>query len=298
MPILFALVGATGIGKSNLSMDLADHYGAEIIGVDSRQIYKGFSIGTAQPNDECKSRVRHHLVDFLEPTKIFSAGEFCRQVKEIVAAEPQRNFILVGGTGLYLQSLMLGLPNIPEIPNSIREGLEQTILNGGADSLYKEACSLDPEAMAKVEPNNVQRICRILEVYKASGRKLSDLQKEREGGIGQLPIFWLQRNRDNLYERIDRRVDQMIADGWIDECLLLSKTVPLDAPAWQSLGYRELLQAKSQSDIINTIEDVKKKTRNYAKRQLTWFRWQVESVSVDLESENSAFQQVTSLVTR
>lgn len=295
MPILFALVGATGIGKSNLSMDLADHYDAEIIGVDSRQIYKGFSIGTAQPSQECILRVKHHLVDFLEPTEIFSAGEFCRQVKDIVAANPQKNYILVGGTGLYIQSLMLGLPNIPTIPESIRKDLEQTIFN--TDALYKEACSVDPEAMAKVEPNNVQRICRILEVYRATGRKLSDLQKEREGGIGALPIFWLQRNRDNLYKRIDLRVDQMIRDGWIDEVQSLAQSVSMDAPAWQSLGYRELLQAKSQSDVIDTIETVKKKTRNYAKRQLTWFRWQVESISVDLEAEKSAFRQIISAVT-
>lgn len=298
MPILFALVGATGIGKSNLSMELADHYGAEIIGVDSRQIYKGFSIGTAQPSLDCIQRVRHHLVDFLEPTESFSAGEFCRQTKNLVAKNPEKNFILVGGTGLYLQSLMLGLPNIPEIPDNIRKDLEQTIVERGADCLYREACAVDPEAMSKVEPNNVQRICRILEVFRATGRKLSDLQKEREGGIGALPVFWLQRNRDNLYKRIDARVDQMIKDGWIDECLQLAKTVPLDAPAWQSLGYRELLQAKSQSDIDNTIEDVKKKTRNYAKRQLTWFRWQIESVSVDLEAKKRPFDQVVAGLTR
>mgnify|MGYP003289286538 CR=1 FL=1 len=296
MPILFALVGATGIGKSNLSMDLADHYDAEIIGVDSRQIYKGFSIGTAQPSQDCIQRVKHHLVDFLEPTETFSAGEFCRQVKELVSANPQKNYILVGGTGLYIQSLMLGLPNIPPIPESIRKDLEQTIGRFGAEALYKEACSMDPEAMAKVEPNNVQRICRILEVYRATGRKLSDLQKEREGGVGLLPIFWLQRNRDNLYKRIDQRVDQMIKDGWIDEAKSLAKSVPLDAPAWQSLGYRELLYAQSHSDIELTVEDVKKKTRNYAKRQLTWFRWQVESVAVDLEGKNSPFQQIVSAV--
>lgn len=298
MPILFALVGATGIGKSNLSMELADHYGAEIIGVDSRQIYKGFSIGTAQPSQECLQHVKHHLVDFLEPTKTFSAGEFCRQIKSLVSAEPEKNFILVGGTGLYLQSLMLGLPNIPEIPQSIRLDLEQIVADGGAAQLYKEACVADPEAMAKVEPNNVQRICRILEVFRATGRKLSDLQKEREGGIGTLPVFWLQRNRDNLYKRIDARVDQMIEDGWIDEVQQLAKYVPMDAPAWQSLGYKELLQAKNLSDVNTIVEDVKKKTRNYAKRQLTWFRWQIESVSVDLEGKNRPFDQVVASLTR
>lgn len=298
MPILFALVGATGIGKSNLSMELADHYGAEIIGVDSRQIYKGFSIGTAQPSQDCILRVKHHLVDFLDPTESFSAGEFCRQIKTLVSSNPEKNFILVGGTGLYLQSLMLGLPNIPEIPDTVRKDLEQVNVERGAGSLYKEACAVDPEAMTKVEPNNVQRICRILEVFRATGRKLSDLQKEREGGIGTLPVFWLQRNRDSLYKRIDARVDQMIKDGWIEECKQLAKTVPLDAPAWQSLGYRELLQAKSLSDVNDIVEEVKKKTRNYAKRQLTWFRWQIESNSVDLETEKRPFEQIIAGLTR
>lgn len=298
MPILFALVGATGIGKSNLSMNLADHYHAEIIGVDSRQIYRGFSIGTAQPSRECTQRVKHHLVDFLDPTEVFSAGEFCRQVNTLVAENPQKDFILVGGTGLYVQSLMLGLPNIPEIPEFVRNDLEQILMDKGGAYLYDMACKVDPEAMEKVEPNNVQRICRILEVFNATKCKLSDLQKDRQGGIGKLPIFWLQRDRDVLYKRIDKRVEQMIKDGWIEEVHELAKAVPLDAPAWQSLGYRELLQAKSQSDINNIVEDVKKKTRNYAKRQLTWFRWQVESVSVDLNSEKEAFDQVAAAVTR
>lgn len=296
MPILFALVGATGIGKSNLSMELADHYGAEIIGVDSRQIYKGFSIGTAQPSEKCLQRVKHHLVNFWSPMEIFSAGEFCRQVKKLVAENPQKNFILVGGTGLYLQSLMLGLPSIPEIPEFVRNDLEQVREKDGLQSLYEMACKADPEAMANVEPNNVQRILRILEVFRTTNVKLSELQKKREGGIGSLPIFWLQRDRDVLYKRINERVDQMIRDGWIDEVELLSRTVPLDGPAWQSLGYRELLQAKTESDVDSVVEEVKKKTRNYAKRQLTWFRWQVESVSVELESEKQAFQQIISSV--
>ena len=133
--------------------------------------------------------------------------------------------------------------------------------------MYQKAKAVDPEAMEKVEVNNVQRIIRILEVFQLTGRKLSEWQKERVGGIGVLPVFWLSRSRENLYARIDARVDQMMADGWLDEIHELAKTVPLDAPAWQSLGYRELLQAK-----------------NYAKRQLTWFRWQVKSSEIDLDT--------------
>ncbi len=285
MPILFALAGATGIGKSELSLRLAEHYGAEIIGVDSRQVYRGFTIGTAQPSASDMARVRHHLVDFLEPERKYSVGEFCRDVKNILQGNPERNYILVGGTGLYMQTLMLGLPQIPAVPESAREELEKIAQAEGAGSLYKMALDADPEQARSVEPNNVQRLIRILEVYRATGRKLSDWQKEREGGIGKLPVFWLQRERDVLYKRIDSRVDKMIKDGWVEEVRELSKTVPLDAPAWQSLGYRELLAAQTDAEMAQVVEDVKKKTRNYAKRQLTWFRGQMDCVPVDMESD-------------
>lgn len=285
MPVLFALVGATGIGKSELSLRLAEHYDAEIIGVDSRQIYKGFCIGTAQPDAASLVRVKHHLVDFLDPMESFSAGGFCNKVKELLSANPEQNYILVGGTGLYLQSLMLGLPQIPAVPEEVRLELENLAAREGADSLYKIAMAADPELVRNVEPNNVHRLVRIVEVFKATGRRLSEFQKDREGGIGKLPIFWLQRERDALYKRIDSRVDQMIQDGWVDEVNVLAKDVPLSAPAWQSLGYRELLQVKSSAEMDEVVEEVKKKTRNYAKRQLTWFRWQIESTPIDMEKE-------------
>jgi tRNA dimethylallyltransferase len=284
MPILFALVGATGVGKSRLSLELAERFDAEIVGVDSRQIYKGFKIGTAQPSLTDMARVKHHQIDFLDPRMVYSAGDFCANVKKLLVENPNQNYILVGGTGLYLQSLMLGLPQIPKIDESMRKSFEDDAAKFGSKSLYEKAKAADPEAMEKVEENNVQRIIRILEVYQLTGRKLSDWQKERVGGIGTLPVFWLDRSREKLYARIDARVDQMMADGWLDEIHELAKTVPLDAPAWQSLGYRELLSAKDGMQVQKVLEDVKRKTRNYAKRQLTWFRWQVKSTVFDLDS--------------
>ncbi|MBR4915695.1 MAG: tRNA (adenosine(37)-N6)-dimethylallyltransferase MiaA [Fibrobacter sp.] len=284
MPILFAVAGATGIGKSGLALALARHYDAEIIGVDSRQIYEGFVIGTAQPSQAEMGQVKHHMVNFLDPREAFSAGDFCMRVRNLLEANPDRNYIAVGGTGLYLQSLMLGLPKIPKIDASVRADLEGKAACDGLDSLFKMAREVDPEAMTGVEAENAQRIIRILEVWNATGRKLSDWQKEREGGIGKIPVFWLQRERENLYARINRRVDKMMADGWLDEVLRLARTVPLNAPAWQSLGYRELLHASSPAEISRVVEDVKRKTRNYAKRQLTWFRWQVETIPVDMDA--------------
>lgn len=285
MPILFAMVGATGIGKSALSLELAERFDAEIIGVDSRQVYKDFCIGTAQPDALSLKRVPHHLVNFLEPEKTFSAGAFCRAVKNLLTENPQKNFILVGGTGLYIQSLFWGLPKIPPVPEEIRNRLEILVEKEGPVSLYQKACAVDPELAETVEPNNTKRLVRILEVFEATGRKLSEFQKEREGGIGNYPVFWLQRDRDVLYDRINVRVDQMMRDGWLEEIRELEKTVPLAAPAWQSLGYRELLGAKTPAQVQSVLEDVKRKTRNYAKRQLTWFRWQLDCTPVDMENK-------------
>ena len=296
MPILFALVGATGVGKSRLSLELAERFDAEIVGVDSRQIYKGFKIGTAQPSSTDMALVKHHQVDFLDPRMVYSAGDFCANVKKLLDENPNQNYILVGGTGLYLQSLMLGLPQIPKIDELMRKSFEDDAAKFGSKSLYEKAKVIDHEAMEKVEENNVQRIIRILEVYQLTGRKLSDWQKERVGGIGVLPVFWLDRSREKLYARIDARVDQMMADGWLDEIHELAKTVPMDAPAWQSLGYRELLSAKDGNQVQTVLEDVKRKTRNYAKRQLTWFRWQVKSTVFDLDSCSNPLECICNLL--
>ena len=287
MPILFAIVGATGTGKSSVAVELAARYGAEIIGVDSRQVYKGFAIGTAQPSRADMEKVKHHMVDFLEPEKVFSAGDFCARTRELLEAHPERKFIAVGGTGLYMQSLMLGLPEIPKVAPEVRTEIEDYGRTAGIDSLFKMARETDSEAMVNVDEHNVQRMVRILEVHRATGRKLSDWQKERVGGIGELPVIWLDRPREELYARIDARVDQMMSDGWMQEVLRLAESVPFDAPAWQSLGYRELYAAHTQNEIEFVLNDVKRKTRNYAKRQLTWFRGQMKTIRVDMSGCSS-----------
>ena len=287
MPVLFALCGPTGVGKSNLSLELAERYHAEIIGVDSRQIYRGFTIGTAQPAASEMQRAAHHLINFCDPTRVYSAGDFCSDVRRLLDANPQKNFILVGGTGLYLQALMLGLPKIPEIDKSVRRTLEEDCDKHGLPWLCDEARKVDPESMQDADENNRHRILRILEVYQGTGRKLSEWKQERSGGIGEIPVYFLNRSRENLYMRINERVDQMISDGWLDEIQTLSKSVPLDAPAWQSLGYRELLDAHGQSEIDVVLDKVKQQTRNYAKRQITWFSRQVNSMQINIDSEDS-----------
>ena len=280
-----------------MSLELAERFRAEIIGVDSRQIYKGFAIGTAQPSKGDMAKVPHHLIDFCSPARAYSAGDFCSDVKDLLSQCPEKNFVLVGGTGLYLQALTLGLPRIPSIDSSVREDLEKDLQKKGLAEMCALARTVDSEAMDLADENNPHRILRILEVWQGTGRKLSEWKKEREGGIGKIPVFWLTRSRENLYSRINERVDQMVRQGWIDEVQELSKSVPLDAPAWQSLGYRELLNAQDPASVESVLEEVKKKTRNYAKRQITWFSRQVESVQIDLDECKAPVQEIVDKLT-
>lgn len=283
MPIQFALVGATGVGKTNLSLSLAEKCKAEIICVDSRQLYKDFCIGTAQPTKMEMEKVTHHLVHFLSPEESYSAGQFCKDVRQIIEANPEKNFILVGGTGLYLQSLILGLPQIPTIDEKIKFQLNELLKKEGLMSLCQKAQEVDPVAMERISENDVQRIMRVLEVYMQTGERLSSIRTERLGGFGSIKTFFLDRPRDALYARINQRVEQMIQDGWLEEVALLQTKFSLTAPAWQSLGYKELLEVLNHKKTLSEIIDlIQKETRHFAKRQLTWFNHQIEAEKIDL----------------
>ncbi|NLG38845.1 MAG: tRNA (adenosine(37)-N6)-dimethylallyltransferase MiaA [Fibrobacter sp.] len=283
MPIQFALVGATGVGKTNLSLSLAEKCKAEIICVDSRQLYKDFCIGTAQPTKMEMEKVTHHLVHFLSPEESYSAGQFCKDVRQIIEANPEKNFILVGGTGLYLQSLILGLPQIPTIDEKIKFQLNELLKKEGLMSLCQKAQEVDPVAMERISENDVQRIMRVLEVYMQTGERLSSIRTERLGGFGSIKTFFLDRPRDALYARINQRVEQMIQDGWLEEVALLQTKFSLTAPAWQSLGYKELLEVLNHKKTLSAIIDlIQKETRHFAKRQLTWFNHQIEAEKIDL----------------
>lgn len=283
MPIQFALVGATGVGKTNLSLSLAEKCKAEIICVDSRQLYKDFCIGTAQPTKMEMEKVTHHLVHFLSPEESYSAGQFCKDVRQIIEANPEKNFILVGGTGLYLQSLILGLPQIPTIDEKIKFQLNELLKKEGLMSLCQKAQEVDPVAMERISENDVQRIMRVLEVYMQTRERLSSIRTERLGGFGSIKTFFLDRPRDALYARINQRVEQMIQDGWLEEVALLQTKFSLTAPAWQSLGYKELLEVLNHKKTLSAIIDlIQKETRHFAKRQLTWFNHQIEAEKIDL----------------
>ena len=283
MPLLCALVGATGVGKTKLSLSLAKELRAEIISMDSRQIYRDFCIGTAQPSKDALRTIPHHLVDFYPPTESFSVGEFVREVKTLLQKNPETSYILVGGTGMYLQALTEGLAEIPPVSEDVRERCEKMLAEEGLESLFKKVQEVDPDSAQTILPQDRQRLLRALEVSMQTGRKFSEIRNDRKGGVGRVKTFWLDRERTTLYANIDKRVLQMVEDGWKEEVEALLERVPLDAPAWQSLGYKEwisCIQGKmSEKEVIETVQQG---TRRYAKRQITWFRHQTVAERVDL----------------
>jgi tRNA dimethylallyltransferase len=280
MSILGAILGATGSGKTELAVLVAQKLGAEIICMDSRQIYNGFRIGTAQPSVENLSAVPHHIVDFLPPEQQYNAAEFAKDVKNLLTQKPSAKFILVGGTGLYMQALCRGLDPLPPSNLEIREKLRKHY-EGKKRELYLAALKENPSIEGKIMQSDTQRLLRILEL-KEQGYITRDIEYHRVGGIGSIPSVWLDFPRDGLYRRINERVVKMLKDGWVEEVAELSLNVSANASAWQSLGYMELRNALEKNENPFSItESIAMRSRHYAKRQITWFRHKENPVYID-----------------
>jgi tRNA dimethylallyltransferase len=283
MSIIGAILGATGSGKTELAVSIAQKLGAEIICMDSRQLYNGFRIGTAQPSAEDLSAVPHHLVDFLPPEQQYNAAEFAKDVKNLLTKRPSAKFILVGGTGLYIQALCRGLDPLPPSNLEIRERLRKHY-EGKKRELYLAALNANPSIEGKIMQGDTQRLLRILEL-KELGHGIYDIGHCRVGGIGSIPSVWLDFPRDELYRRINERVVKMLKNGWVEEVAELSRTVPANASAWQSLGYMELRNALEKNENPFSIaESIAMKSRHYAKRQITWFKHKENPVHIDGET--------------
>ena len=274
-----AVVGPTASGKTALALELAENLGTEIISADSQQFYRGMEIGSAAPAPAERARVPHHFVCFLDPRESMAAGDFERLARREVARinETGRPAVVVGGSGLYVQALLRGLFEGPPRNQTIRDRLRDEARRFGNDHLFQALQRIDPEyAAAMTSPNDLVRIVRALEVYELTGRPLSALHREyRENkpplAAVQVGMDW---PRKTLYERIDSRVDTMIAAGWLDEVRALLKAGYRDEIfRLKPLGYREIVAyLEGKSPLADVLALIRQNTRRMAKRQLTWFR--------------------------
>ena len=272
--ILIVIGGPTGSGKSALAVEIAKHFGAPIISTDSRQVYRNMAIGTAQPTAEELAAVKHYFIADREVEDDFNCGRY--EVEALALLDrlftEHEYVVAVGGSGLYIQALCSGMDSLPEADEQLREELKQRLDSEGLSSLVEELRRLDPKYVEVVDTCNPARVMRALEVCISTGRPYSE---QRSGNIAERPFHIIkiatEMPRDILYERINRRVDIMVEDGLIEEVRNLYPKRTLNA--LQTVGYRELFDHfDGKCSMEEAIELIKRNSRRYAKRQMTWFR--------------------------
>jgi len=273
---LVCLVGPTGVGKTETAVRLAEALGGEIIGADSRQVYRQMDVGTAKPTPEERARVPHHLIDVVDPDRPFSAGEFVRLADQAIAGIRARGRVplVVGGTGLYVRALLDGIWHAPEQNPALRAALAGVRERRGGAFMHRFLTRLDPQTAGTLHENDRHKVDRAVEIALQTGRPSSALRRAH-GFPGRYPAvrIGLTRPRAELYDRINSRVEQMISAGWLDEArALVNKGYRADAPGMNAVGYRELVRVlDGEWTMDQAAQAIQKATRNYAKRQFTWF---------------------------
>jgi len=271
---VYVLCGPTGVGKSQLAIELADKYKGEVVSADSRQVYIGMDIGTAKVPAEAR-KVRHHLLDIVRPQESFSAQDFRMRALEVLKELKLkgRKAFVVGGTGLYLKALTQGLFTGSGRVAGIRENLEKK----SAAELYRELKRVDPQKAGKLSLSDRQRVVRALEVFYAEGKPMSAIEKKRRAPAG-FKFIWagLKLDREKLYRRIEERIDSQLKIGWVEEVVRLKRDgFCSEWPAFKTIGYPEIYRfLRGELTEAQMAQTIKQKTRNYAKRQMTWFRHQ------------------------
>jgi tRNA dimethylallyltransferase len=277
MNTVLIIVGPTAIGKTTLSEKIAELTDIEVVSADSRQIYRLLNIGTAKPPDEMLKKIPHHFINFLRPDEYFSAGMYSHIGRRIIDQIFERGKIptVVGGSGLYIRALVDGLHTVEIRDEKIRNSLRFRIMKEGIEKLYGELQQHDPEWAQRIQPNDKQRIIRGLEVYIKTGKKLSDLQEAQAPASSFKTLFFgLKAHRKWLHEKIDKRVDSMLENGFLAEVANLKiRGFKPNLNALNSVGYKEVYEYLDNRISYDTmIEQIKRNTRRYAKRQMTWFR--------------------------
>jgi tRNA dimethylallyltransferase len=272
------ILGPTASGKTDLAVRLAERFDGEIVNVDSMQVYRGMDIGTAKPSLELRRKIPHHLIDIVDPDTNFSASDFRREaaraIKDITGRG--KKVFIVGGTGLYIRALLQGLVDSPSGAGEVREELEETATREGNEALLNELARVDPVTAARLHPNDRVRIIRALEVFRLTGLPISR-ERIAHGFSGDYYLtlkIGLTMERGELYMRIDRRVESMIAGGLVEEVkTLLDRGFSPRLKALRSIGYRQICAYISgEYSLDEAIRLIKRDTRHYAKRQMTWFK--------------------------
>ncbi len=286
------LAGPTACGKTELSLLLAEHLNAEILAMDSMSLYRGMDIGTAKASPAERARVPHHLIDLIEPHEKFSVADYFTAAKECCEQiiTRGRTPLFVGGTGLYLRTILRGVFDGPSADWEYRNEMETFAETEGNEALHDRLAAVDPVSAEKLHPNDVRRVARALEVYHVTGVPLSAQHAEPVFNAEECPahVFWLLPDREWLYERINERVDQMLAEGLMDEVKqLLSAAEPMSRTARQALGYKELIDfMEGAYSYDRAVELLKQQTRRFAKRQHTFFRNIKECCEIPVHPED------------
>ena len=272
--LLVFIVGPTAIGKTSIAINLATHFNTEIISCDSRQFYKEMNIGTAKPSPNEIKKIKHHLIGNISVNKDYNISEFTNDADVILRSilNKKNIAILVGGSGLYIESLIFGIDQIPEVSLDLRNKLNDDLKNNGIKFLQDQLKKIDPEILDKIDTKNPRRVIRALEICLTSKKKYSQIiDKTKKIPKYNFLCIGLDRNRKKLYEAIDKRVDNMVANGLVNEVKSLYEFRKNNA--LNTIGYKEIFEYIEGNDSLeNCIEKIKVNSRRYAKRQLTWFR--------------------------
>lgn len=296
-PTLVVVLGPTGSGKTALSLCLAEHFHGEIVNCDSVAVYRGFEIGTAKPSLAERARVPHHLLDFVEPTNYMTAGEYARVARCVLGEIRSRGNLplVVGGTGLYLRALLEGLFPGPQRSEELRERLRERATEKGSRYLHRLLGRLDRESAERIHPNDVPKLIRGIEVWLASRRKMSEMWKQGRAPLEGFRILRIGLNppREALYDRINRRAAAMFESGLAQETQSILEKYGESARPLGSLGYKEAVQlVRGEVDQRAAIASAQQAHRNYAKRQMTWFRREPDVVWLEGFGDESKVQGV------
>lgn len=281
--------GPTGIGKTSTGIEIAGVFNGEIISADSMQVYRYMNIGTAKPTTDERARVRHHLIDIIDPVESFDAAQFVKSAHKVIIELHGRGItpFVVGGTGLYIKALVHGLFRAKPADKNIRMRLKKEAVVHGTDFIYKRLSECDPDSAERIHPNDTYRIIRALEIYETTEKAISKYHREHKFADSPFKVLkiGLQINREALYDRINRRVDAMVDAEFVDEVKgLLEKGYSADLKSMQAIGYRHMIDfIEGRISWDEALRTLKRDTRRYAKRQLTWFRADPEIVWVEPE---------------